>query len=152
MGSGIGYKCSKCGKRYSVCTGIGMMYPAVYEKLMKDIKEGKYGEEWKILSESEPNVAVDAERYLYICSKCPHWDVDYGLSLYAPNAPMTKDTDYVMPVDLKENYHLIKRRAHKCEKCGSDMHKARKGDKNDLPCPECGGVLVKGHVELIMWD
>ncbi len=52
MGSGFGLKCSKCGKEYAAYTGIGFLFPQVYKATITDVKNGKYGEEWKSLSMS----------------------------------------------------------------------------------------------------
>ncbi len=125
-----------------------------------------YGDEWKKLVLSEEFVAVDAERYLYICKKCGHWTVGLGLSLYAPNDPKVimkrqygiktveewGEVPYVMRWDLKENYHLLKRRVHKCDKCGGVMHKATDKEESNLPCPKCGAAPKKGSMYLIDWD
>ena len=166
MGSGVGFKCSKCGKEYNANTGIGFMFPKVYKETLADVKTGKYGEEWMSLALSEELVAVDAERYLYICKKCGHWTVDLGLSLYAPNDPkaiMRKQygiktveewggVPYVMSWGLEQDYHIIKRRVHKCENCGGVMHKASDKEKSNLPCPECGGAPKNGSQFFINWD
>ena len=166
MGSGIELKCSECGKKYSAWTGIGFMFPEVYKETLNDVKKGKYGEEWKALSLSEELVAVDAEKYLYVCPKCGHWIVERGLSLYAP-----KDLDqlkkkqygiktveewgevpYVMSMDLKENYHILKRRIHKCKKCDGIMHKATPEEERNLSCPDCGGAPLEGYIGFVNWD
>lgn len=166
MGSGVGFKCSKCGKRYCANTGIGFRFPEFYKEILKDVKEGKYGEEWKSLSLSQELVAVDAELYLYVCKKCGHWEVEPGLSLYAPkdvNLIKSKqygiktveewgEVPYVMSMDLEEDYQLLKRHVHKCGKCGGVMHKATKEEEGNLPCPDCGGAPEKGYAEIINWD
>ncbi len=166
MGSGVGFKCSKCGKEYCANTGIGFLFPEVYKETLSDVKAGKYGEEWKKLALSEELVAVDAETYLYVCKKCGHWDVEPGLSLYAPNdvkklkkkkygektVEQWGEAPYVMSMDLEEDYHILKRRVHKCEKCGGVMHKATREEELNLPCPDCGGAPEKGQVNMIMWD
>ncbi len=166
MGSGVGFKCSKCGKEYCANTGIGFLFPEVYKETLADVKAGKYGEEWKRLALSEELVAVDAERYLYVCKKCGHWEVEYGLSLYAPNnvkklkkkkygektVEQWGEVPYVMSMDLEEDYHLLKRRVHKCEKCGGVMHKATRDEESNLPCPDCGGAPEKGYLNIINWD
>lgn len=163
MGSGVGFKCSKCGKRYHANTGIGFMFPTVYKEKLAEVKAGKYGQEWKDLALSEKLVAVDAELYLYMCKECGHWEVDYGLSLYAPNDPdeIAKEqfgektveewgeVPYVMDFD---KYHILKRYIHKCEKCGGLMHKATREEENNLPCPDCGGSPEEGYLDIINWD
>ncbi len=166
MGSGIGLKCSKCGKEYAAYTGIGFLFPQVYKETLTDVKNGKYGEEWKNLALSEELVAVDAERYLYVCEKCGHWDTEPDLSLYAPNdvekikqkkygektVEQWGEVPYVMSDGLEEDYHLLKRRDHICEKCGGVMHKATREEEYTLHCPDCGGAPVEGYHCLHKWD
>ena len=166
MGRGIGLKCSKCGNEYSANTGIGFLYPQVYQKTLEDIKNGKYGKEWKDLALSEDLVAVDAESYLYICGECGHWDVEKGLSLYIPNdvnelmkkeygdktVKQRGEVPYVMSDDLRNDYHLLKGWDHKCPKCGASMHMATRSEETSIPCPACGAAPVEGYTDLIRWD
>lgn len=152
MGRGYKFTCKKCENEYFAMLGIGMMYDNVYQKAMKDIKNGKYGVEWQQLMNSEKYVAVNAEREIYICSNRKHWKMELNLSLYRPNdveAVRTKQygiktveewgyVPYVMGYDLKSEYSLMKEFVHKCDKCGKQMHKASKTEMKNLPCPKCG--------------
>lgn len=165
MGTGYGFKCSKCGKEYCADVGIGFLFPKVYKETLVDVKSGKYGEEWKSIALSEEFVAVDAESYLYAC-KCGYWEAVPGLSLYAPNdieklkkkkygektVEQWGEVPYVMGLDLKQNYHLLKSRVHKCKKCGDVMHDATQEEKDNLQCPYCGGAPSKEDQELYRWD
>ncbi len=84
----------------------------------------KYGKEWKELSLSSKYVAVDANRHVYICGKCGHWDVEPDLSLYAPNdakaikekqdeiKKMREEPFCVWGFELKEDYHILQRKNH----------------------------------------
>ena len=166
MGSGYKFKCSKCRNQYSVSTGTGFIFPDIYTDMVSDIKEGKYGDEWKELMLSEEFVAVDAERNLYVCKECGYWTVDSDLSLYAPNDPDLirnkqygiktveewGEVPYVMGGDLRDDYHLLKKWIHKCEKCGSVMHKGTEEEKENLPCPKCGGKPKTESTMYFMWD
>jgi DNA-directed RNA polymerase subunit RPC12/RpoP len=167
MGQGLSFKCSKCGKEYSASWGIGFFFPQVYKDLLDNVKKGKYGQEWKELSLSTEYVAVDAEEYVYICKKCGHWVVEPGLSLYAPNDVKTLkkkqygiknveewgEPPYVMSSDLQEDYHILKRKIHKCTKCSGTMHKAADKELNGLCCPDCGGAPDENaDVGIILWD
>ncbi|MBR3342487.1 MAG: hypothetical protein IKG30_12905 [Clostridiales bacterium] len=163
MGSGFGFKCSCCGHEYDICTGIGMRFPQVYEKLLSSIKQGKYGSEWKALALSEDYVAVEAERFLYFCDTCHNWKVDYGLSLYAPNDPeVIKKKKYgiktveewgeVPYVTSWEDYHLLKEYAHKCDKCSCSMRRASDREFFSLPCPKCGSNPEPDYLSCINWD
>lgn len=166
MGSGYSFKCKKCRHEYSIHLGIGMMFPNVYRSCLSDIKEGKYGEEWKKLALSEEYIAVDASRYLYICDSCGNWDLTYSLSLYKPKNPQSIPdkqfgiktvrewgyVPYVTPRDLNCNYIFLKSYVHKCDKCGNRMHKIDEDDilSLSLSCPKCG---TENKVrDEIMWD
>lgn len=166
MGSGFNYKCSKCGKEYSGFLGIGMLFPRDYEKTLKEAKKGKYGPEWKSLISKEDMVAIDAENRVYSCSKCNSWKVEKGLSIYRPlTEKALQDVErgyviigqdsglpYLEPVKFSDSFQLIKHYIHKCDKCGSRMHKASNKEIDNLPCPYCGGERDKTVDSLIMWD
>ena len=163
MGSGYGFKCSSCGYEYDVCTGIGMLFPQEYKKLLSDIKQGKYGTEWKELALSEEYVAVEAERFLYVCGKCNNWKVDYGMSLYAPNEPeaikkkkygikTVEEWGEVPYISSWEEYHIIKPYIHKCVRCGNDMRKGADKEILSLPCPKCGSKPDPEYFNIINWD
>lgn len=153
MGRGITFECSKCGKRYYANTGIGFMFPEVYSKLTEDIINGKYGDYFKRSFESVKHVAVDAEYHLYKCRKCGHWKDESGMSLYAPNDGYRAEKDsYVMPHELKANYHIFRRYIHKCNECGSVMHKATKKELEGLFCPYCGGAPKEEKASYVLWD
>ncbi len=167
MGAGYEFTCSKCGKKYSVCWGIGFMYPEVFSDTLKAIKKGEYGEEYKKLALSEKYVAVDAEEYVYSCRKCGNWTTEMGLSIYAPdNVERLKrkrsgiktveewgEVPYATDYDFKRDYHLLKRRLHKCSKCGGIMHKASNKEIINLSCPECGGEQRDDlSLTIINWD
>lgn len=166
MGYGFGFTCSKCGEQYCATCGVGFEFPQVYQELLKDIKNGKYGAEWQKLALSDETVAVDAERYLYVCSKCGCWAVESGHSLYVANDmdvaqksrekrnwTVSRAAAFVAPIELKEDYHLLKRRVHKCSGCGSRMHKATDIEAYNLKCPHCGSVPDENTVRSeIMWD
>lgn len=164
MGSGYDFKYKKCKTEYSAMPGIGMMFPRVYQGAVEDIKNGKYGPEWQQIMNAEEFVAVNAEREVYICSECNHWELDLNLALYRPKDAETIRTKqygiktveewgyvpYVMGYNLKAEYSLIKVYVHKCKKCGKRMHKAKEEEIQNLPCPKCGTENTTSG--LVMWD
>lgn len=166
MGQGIGFKCSKCGKEYAACPGIGFLFPEQYKEIQAAAKKGKFGPEWKELVNSGKYIAVDAETYLYVCGKCDYWTVEEGLSVYEPNDPEALankqygiktveewgEVPYATMMDFKEEYHILKRRTHKCIKCGSVMHKASREEESRLKCPDCGGEPEADYLGIINWD
>ena len=90
MGRGKTYICKHCNKKVNLFLGIGFSFPDVYQEKVADICDGKYGEEWQHLYQSEEFVAVNAEIYLYLCRKCGHWETESSMDLYVP-----KDTDSI---------------------------------------------------------
>ena len=164
MGMGYSYICKKCGHKYSVFPGVGMMYPQVYRQKLDEIAEGAYGTERKNLVEKTSYAAIDAEEIIYICRSCNRWETGTDITLYAPDDPESISkkqygiktveewgyVPYVTGWDLKEDYHVLKRYYHKCEKCGRRMHKASEAEMQNLPCPECGETNMTEGV--IMWD
>ena len=141
-------------------------YPEIYKETLQAFKKGKYGEDWKRLSLSEEFVGVDAVDYIFVCKKCGNWTVDSGLSLYAPNdvkklrkkkygektVEQLGEVPYATTYDFKEDYHLLKRYIHKCDKCGAVMHKATKEEEGSLQCPKCGGAPDPNYISIINWD
>lgn len=160
MGEGLDFVCAECGERYSVNWGSGFRFPDNYSKCIKKLKKGKYGLEWKELFLSNKYVAIDADNHIYLCKKCGHWEVEEGLSLYIPKNPekiskKIKESGkifYVMDYELKSDYRLLKRRIHKCSKCGKIMHKANYEEELFLKCPKCGAIPRIENVSPIYWD
>lgn len=159
MGSGHIYYCKKCKKEFHIDTGVGMMFPRVYESLAEQIRQGDYGKTWKKTMSSKPGIAVNAELRLYLCPICGHWEVDYDLSLYEPfddAEDTSRKKSYVSPDGLISgwdiDYELIERYQHTCKKCSAvtvpvdDSYLI--GVR--LKCPDCGEPnAIK---ESVMWD
>lgn len=145
---------------------MGFLFPEEYNKTLFDIRNGKYGEEMKSILCNEKHIAVDAEKYIYVCKKCGAWKVEKGLSLYAPkNVKLLMmrrygdktveelgDAPYVMSWELKESYRRVKRYVHKCDKCRGVMHRATEDEEYSLSCPKCGGAPDPGKQLGILWD
>lgn len=148
MGTGYGYFCEKCGKEFPLFWGIGMGYPNAYKELLEDIKSGKYGEEIKSAALSNSDVAVDAERHLYVCS-CGYWESAEGLSLFAPKDGVLLKRPYVMPYELKNHYRNILEYIHKCPECGKQMNEAD-DQPVDLRCPVC--KTLYSYRDELDWD
>ncbi len=163
MGFGYDYRCKKCGHRYSVFLGIGMLYPKVYEDTVKEIREGRYGDEWKTLFEQTPYAAINPAKVLYVCT-CGRWETGVDLTLYAPNDPdavaekkygekTAKEWGYLPYADgwdLQEHFHVLRRWDRRCEACGGRMRRADRQEAKSLPCPKCGEPNASEDV--IMWD
>ena len=157
MGQGFEYHCRKCKKEYAASFGGGMRYPTVYERIMDEMRSGKYGLESQKLVSTIPYCAVDASKAVYLCKKCNKWEVLPSLSLYAP-----RDMDHIQrklelygqvlcpnKVDLKYSYRIVYRHYHKCSLCGSRMRKLSLHEAEYLPCPRCGEINKGSGV---LWD
>jgi len=162
MGQGYTYVCKKCGKQYSVMTGIGFLFPQEYKQTMKKIAEGKQGRKRQELFKKIPFLAVDAENYYYECENCGSWSVEQGLDLYEPKdeekikkkqygeetVEEWGEAPYVDGYQLKTEYVLIDRYEHKCPKCHSIMKKNAR--RKIISCPECG--TRNRPAEDVLWD
>ena len=142
-----------------------MLFPHIYQETLERIKSGEYGEKWKELISSEPYLVIDAEQHLYRCGKCGCWEVEPGLTVYAPNEStlnQIRSDDqngsgekvripvYTWEHDFSLKYHRIKTYIHKCPRCGMKMKRARKSnDMMFLPCPKCG---TENTGDIIRWD
>lgn len=156
MGSGYEFKCKKCKKRYAIRLGVGMMMPAMFNETIEEIRRGEWGNEFKEIIDREPFITPDVEEELYICRSCGKWKVEKNMNLYAPNYPealLNKQdsgrTPFAMRRELKEAYHLMKRRIHYCE-CGKRMHKVSDSEANTLTCPYCGTTNTAEN--FVCWD
>lgn len=65
MGLWYTLKCTSCKKEFGAMLGIGIRYPITYEELLEDIRNEKYGKEWKELIKEDENLVFDAFLYLY---------------------------------------------------------------------------------------
>lgn len=162
MGYEYTYTCKKCGHEYFASFGVGMLYSKKYAEVVQAARDGKYGEEWKVLMNSCKDMAIDASLDAYIC-KCGSWKNEENLSIYAPiaienidneqlNFSASQDMEEIPCVwDLNEGYQLIKEYIHKCDKCGMTMHRIDDSEAPALPCPMCGTVN-SCYPCLILWD
>lgn len=167
MGDGRTFICKHCNKEHDIYFGIGFMFPITYREKVEEIRAGKYGEEWKELFNSKEFVAVDAQRYLYYCKKCGHWEDTTCMDLYeakhldkvrktqksTDEADKVDKTSYVMDYELKRDWKLLKAYEHNCPNCNKPM--AWTDDCNDkvldgIKCPDCGNIMEDGGI--VTWD
>lgn len=141
MGDGRIYRCNRCGHEEQVSSGIGFMFPQLYQDVVTKIRKGKYGREWKEVFESRPGAAVDARTELYVCPECGNCVQDLNLSLYEPMFPdagkkergifssanPAEGIEYVMPMELEREYRRIRIYVHRCPECKTRMDQYRTG-------------------------
>lgn len=154
MGNGFGIRCKKCGYRYMGMTGIGYLFPVEYASTVKDIREGKYGEEYQKFFTEHEEAAVDCGNCTAICTECGQIEDVKNMSVYLPKDGY-KYENYVLPSDLEENFDKCMEYDHKCSKCGSKMRIISLEDEirsGTLNCPSCGDILVEDKEVKILWD
>jgi len=144
------FKCPKCGYEYGYMCGADKTMN-LYARIVRDMREGKYGEGIKKVFAAEPLAAVDVSRHLWICPECGKWKNRRDLSVYFPNddkkekiaeareaTMMLAVDDYepqVYDEELRRDYHLVVPSVVRCE-CGAEM--VKNDSPETLKCPKCG--------------
>lgn len=155
MGNGYKIKCKKCGYDYRAMLGVGMLFPSLYEKTVSEIKEGKYGEDYKKFFEDNPDAAVNCEAVLAVCEQCGNFSTVNDLSLYVPKKSddAGMNVGYVMAEELESDYKKCRSYPHKCF-CGGSLKVIDMLDelsKNAVRCPKCKGEMQLTD-DFMMWD
>ena len=161
MGTITIHICPKCGYGFRRKTGIGMMFPQVYQETVEKAKEGKFGKEIQDFFRDHPDGAIDAESVTLCCEACGCLGTDKDLTMYIPKKRSilpdigTKDEggserSYVMRYELVEFYEKYADYPHKCGKCGGKMRVI--DSEEELECPVCRVPLEMDPSGLIMWD
>ncbi len=163
MGDGTTFRCRHCGYEYTAYTGIGFLFPEVYEETVREIRKGNFGLPWKELFENTPGAAVNAGMELYVCTGCGLLSAEQNLSVYEPKDPNLSKIhttrfaaaypavggEYVTPHELERDYLLVQAFPHKCLECGERM---RRYTANEIPeCPKCRQERMEPSGE-ILWD
>ncbi|MGN0473977.1 MAG: hypothetical protein ACI4IJ_02705 [Acutalibacteraceae bacterium] len=151
MGKGYSFYCDNCKESQHFFVGFGMMFPAVYERTVKNIKRGRYGKEWQSFFETYPNGMINAYKDIYYCSECHLGKSDFNLSFYKPidpNEPELTNISYNLDFG---RYSLVKEYTHTCRHCGQRMINANRIIwLMPVKCPKCG-VQMKYHGK-VLWD
>lgn len=168
MGFELSYNCKKCGYYFWAQVGCGHHYPLEYQRIIKKMKEGEFGEQGKEFLEVFPDGAIDCDYIVVQCDDCSNLMEVPDLSLYIPKEgydPTKQDRSipwstafsgkgckYVAFFELREHYELFERYDHRCLKCNghtSVVYEETSDRINKMvPCPECGEileVLTVGH-------
>ena len=161
MGKILYFECNKHKEHnHEFFIGIGMLFPEQYDKIIKQIKKGKYGKEIKKFLEENPDGAINCNTEIAQCPKCGKLKEVPNLSMYVPKDNNEKaDKSYVMSWELKEKYKKVKEYKHVCPKCSSEMKiiKIEYDEYGDIvkigkiKCPECDGS-VEWNGDCGCWD
>ena len=123
------YRCSRCGYEEKFWSGIGKLYPKIYDERVEKAKSGEYGEELARLFAEIPDGWLDISYKTYVCPECGSYVHTNTLDFY--------ESEYTGPV------HQI-RRVPKCETCGCERVRTDM-DTAEIPpalkCPKCGGEM-----------
>lgn len=151
MGSGKVFKCKACGEEFSATTGVGMMFPTVYEKTVQNIRSGEYGEDWKKFFGEHPDGVVNCEKELLICEECGVPRIEMNLSLYLPKEGAKNIPKMPFGNDFRK-FTLYAKYPHKCDKCGGACNVVKSAKIKRVTCPECGGGMEEDIGGAILWD
>ena len=94
MGNGCKYKCSKCGFSFMESTGIGFLFPVVYEETVQKAKSGELGEVIKTFFDKHTNGEINAEKVTLCCDACGHIVQGQDLTMYVPNDECYKEIEH----------------------------------------------------------
>lgn len=140
--------CENCGKNHYITIGGGLYFEEYSSSTVHQMKQGKFGEEYKKLVNENNNIYVDCLRRVYYCDKCENWEIKECLDVYFSDAhSIFTHALYTSP----ENFNLLKAYNHICGKCNNTMRMLNENEDNKLKCLSCHSELVsKGHG--IDWD
>ena len=167
MGNGFSSTCENCGYELSAFLGYGMMYPIVYEEMLRKLAKGRFGHDATEFYFTHKNVGVDFETKLYHCEKCNRYTAQPCLDMYLLKKSPRKDWTgwsslskgehecFIAPDD-EENWPADRKHIHKCYICKREMQEVDV-DKlteqlynGEFKCPKCGGKM--GMTVDILWD
>ena len=151
MGSGKVFICSSCGERFSAMTGIGRLFPKIYEETVKKMRSGKYGDECKKFFKEHPDGAVNCEKELLICEECGVPKTEMNLSLYLPKKGAKNIPEMPFGNDFRK-FTLYAEYPHKCDQCGGICNVVKSSKIKRMTCPVCKGVMQEDPAGLILWD
>lgn len=165
MGSIYTCKCNKCGFSYEAWTGVGFLFPKVYEETVNKMKAGEYGPQGKDFFEAFPNGAITCDNVVIQCTRCHKLSEVPELTMYIPNnrydpqkinenkvpwstAFSFNNKKYVSSGDLNKYYTEFEKYDHKCPECNGKAvivpgftDDCSKGIDRHVVCPQCSNIL-----------
>ena len=150
MGIGYSIVCEKCGKHINLFAGCGMLYYNVLQEKTEEAKRGEHGQRLVELFRQYPDGVIDAMNMIYYCSGCRTIKCECSLDFYRRKNSESDENDE-LPGPDEDEYVLVEKHEHNCEKCGKPMlDKARVTADMPVECPECGSIM--GKIDMLMWD
>ena len=129
MGQGFSYKCDKCDYTLEFMQGIGFLYPMEAEKMLTEMRQGKFGKTFMDAANNATAPSVEFSCELYKCAKCGELRPD-------------------LKIDLLDGDKVILSKRHICGKCRGKMRLVK--SHRCLKCPKCKSKLITGN--MILWD
>lgn len=149
MGWGGTLICKHCNYRFPFSVGWGFMLPYLCEEILKDIKHGKYGDEFKNDALSHPSAVVRQSYEIYVCKKCGKLHSGEKIELWNPIIEQENDKHFYISKDkLEATHQLIHHLVYHCDYCGEEMVELT--DYEEIKCPHCKSTLIVE--EDILWD
>lgn len=153
MGGGFFLECKKCGYSARIFTGYGMLFVHEYEKVVKEIKQGKHGKELQEFFKNNKNAVVNNDVDLYQCRSCKKLHTQHNMDAYL------FESKYETPVGwmLKSIKPEI-RAEHICPDCGGKMRRRnpltieRNILQGKFKCPCCGEIMSPDSIAEVDWD
>lgn len=140
--------CEHCGKNHYITTGGGLYFEEYSSSMLRNMKDGKFGEEYKKLVNENKNLYVDCLRKVYYCDKCENWEIKECDDVYSSDSySIFTHALYTNP----EKFVLLKAYNHICEKCKNSMRILNENEADKLKCLDCHSDLISKGLG-IHWD
>lgn len=143
----INCKCSSDhNKSRTYYLGSGMFTFMQHNEIIRKIKLGKYGKEYKEIVDKKPYCVVDINKSIFICPKCKSLKSECVFNLYAPkHIDINKIKNNQCYYDFfinRHNYTLMKERIHLCSNCETKMNRISIKELQKMNCPRCGEKYI----------
>ena len=129
MGAGFSFMCEKCDYNLKFYQGVGFLYPMEAEKILTQMRQGKFGKRFMEAVSKAASPSVEFSRELYKCKNCGELRED-------------------LKIDLQDGDEVILSKRHLCGKCRKEMSLVK--SYRGLKCPKCKSKLVEGL--MLLWD
>ena len=151
MGKVIRYRHKGCGFSYDFKEGVGFRLAAKEYKARTHMRNGDWGEKWKLLIEQYPDGTATYAKTLFYCEECNEYCTVPQIIFYIPKADSSyqyDESDYVPDEILLDCFQVLEKENISCPKCNREIKEMENLKK--VPCLKCGQISewkVVGH-----WD
>ena len=146
MGTGGTLHCDACGYNIQYTEGIGMRHALTCERILNEMKLGKYGEIFQKHSIELSHPSIHFEYALFHCKKCGNLLSDEILEICNVDEDSLKN-----PVAYAHLHTSVYKKPHICNLCLSEeMEPLNLSDNIVVRCPRCNLPLSKRLT--VLWD